>query len=218
MKRTIIVPDDTLWFKGVTTELKSPTRGDLTYTPGTTVRADSLEVDPSVDCAPGIFFCRSLPEALRWARCGKVVSVRPIGLIIDTGSKLRAKSVEVVAVVPLYDAYLYRASLSGASLSDADLSGANLAGADLAGANLSRANLSRANLAGASLAGANLSGATLSRTNLSGANLSGASLAEANLYDANLYRANLAGANLTRTDLSRANHADKAYNVPKGAI
>ena len=135
MERTIRLPDDTLWFKGVTTALKSPTRGDLTYTPGTTVRADSLEVDPSVECAPGIFFCRSLPEALRWARCGKVVSVRPIGLIVDTGSKLRAKSVEVVAVVPLSEADLYNANLFGANLV-----GANLSKADLSGANLAEAN------------------------------------------------------------------------------
>ena len=154
MKRTIIVPDDTLWFKGVTAELKSPTHQSsaLTYTPGTTVRADGLETDPNLECVPGIFFCRSLPEALRWARGGKVVSVRPIGTIIDTGSKLRAKSVEVVAVV---------------NLTGADLSRANLSGADLSGANFYRANLYRADLSGANLSGVNLSEADLSRANLS---------------------------------------------------
>ena len=199
MKRTIIVPDDTLWFKGVTAELKSPTHQSsaLTYTPGTTVRADGLETDPNLECVPGIFFCRSLPEALRWARGGKVVSVRPIGTIIDTGSKLRAKSVEVVAVVNLSGANLYRADLGGANLYRADLSRA-----DLSGANFSEAILSRANLSGADLSRADLSGADLSRVNLSRADLSGADLSGANLYGANL---------------SRANNVDRAHNVPKGA-
>ena len=204
MKRTIIVPDDTLWFKGVTAELKSPTNQSrtLTYTPGTTVRADGLETDPNLECVPGIFFCRSLPEALRWARGGKVVSVRPIGTIIDTGSKLRAKSVEVVAVVNLSKAILSGADLSRANLSEAALYGANLSGANLYGANLSRADLS-----GADFSVAALYGADFSKANLSGANLSGA----------NLYRANLSGADLSGANLSGANLYG-AHNVPKGAI
>ena len=134
MKRTIILRDNTLFFKGVTAKLKSPTRGDLTYMPGTTVHADALDADPTAECAPGIFFCRSLSEALKWAEHGTVVTVRPVGQIVDTGTKLRARAVEVIGI----------ANLMGASLAGADLVSANLTGADLLRANLAGANLMRA--------------------------------------------------------------------------
>ena len=141
MKRTIILRDSTLFFKGVTADLKSPTRGDLSYMPGTTVYADALDADPTAECAPGIFFCRSLPEALKWAQQGTVVTVRPVGQIVDTGTKLRARAVEVIGI---------------ASLTEADLVGANLTSANLMRANLAGTNLARANLMGASLTDANL--------------------------------------------------------------
>ena len=120
MQITMIVKDNTTYFKGVTKDLKSPRRGNLTYTPGTTVTADSLDLDPNQSCSHGIHFNRTLAEALRWCRHGKVVSIRPHGIIIDCGDKMRAESVEVVNVYDLY----------GANLSGADLCRANLSGAD----------------------------------------------------------------------------------------
>ena len=226
MKRTIILRDNTLFFKGVTAELKSPTRGDLTYTPGTTVHADALDADPTAECAPGIFFCRSLPEALKWAEHGTVVTVRPVGQIVDTGTKLRARAVEVIGIADLIGANLTRANLAGANLwgadlTDANLWGADLTGADLTGANLIRANPVRADLTEANLTRANLIGANLARATLTGAKLSGANLARANLAGANLAGANLTGANLAGANLARALtgacNIDKALNVPKGA-
>jgi uncharacterized protein YjbI with pentapeptide repeats len=176
MRLTVYVRDDVVFYKGVTKDLKSPTYGTLTYAPGTTVRADRLDRNATVDCAAGINFCRTLAEALRWGQSGTVVKVRPIGGIVDTGGKLRAAAVEVIEV---------------ADLSGADLSGADLSGADLSKARLYKANLSGADLYGADLSGANLSGARLYRASLSGADLSGARLYKADLYGASLYKADI---------------------------
>ena len=189
MKYTIIREHP--YYKGVTREMKSPThpRGKLEYVVGKTVRADGLDLDPSRDCGQGINFCHTLAQALNWGPV--VIEVVPIGQIVDTGGKLRAKAVKVLRIASLSGTDLSRADLSRADLSGANLSGANLSGANLSGADLSRANLSGANLSRADLSGANLSGADLSR-----ADLYGADLYEANLYGANLYGANLYGANL----------------------
>jgi hypothetical protein len=150
---TADVPAGTHFYKGVTKDLRSPTRptGKLTYQPGTTVRANALDRDPSKDCAEGINFCRTLAEALYWSKGGTVVTVRPVGAIIDTGGKLRAAAVEVIGV----------ADLAGADLTGADLTRADLTRADLAGADLTRADLTGADLAGADLAGADLTRADL---------------------------------------------------------
>jgi uncharacterized protein YjbI with pentapeptide repeats len=196
MKLTVYVPDDVLFYKGVNKDLTSPQRNTrLTYTPGTKVKADTLDHDPTKECAAGINFCRTLAEALKWGKEGTVVTIKPIGGIVDTGGKLRAASVEVVSVVNLI-----RANLHGANLSCADLHSANLYGA-----NLSVANLYGANLYGANLIGANLSGANLRRANLRCADLHGANLSCANLSVADLYCANLHGADLRSADLSGAN-------------
>ena len=97
------------YYKGVTKNLKSPTQTNkLTYTPGTIIEADDLNLDPDKDCGAGINFCSTLAGALRWAKGGTVVTVTvPDGeLIVDTGDKLRAKRVLVGEVVSLRNAYL----------------------------------------------------------------------------------------------------------------
>jgi len=152
------------YYKGVTNDLKSPTQANkLTYTPGTIVEADDLNLDPDKGCGAGINFCSTLAGALKWARCGTVVTVTvPDGEpIVDTGDKLRAKRVLVGEVVSLRNAYLVGANLTNVDLRDADLSSANLRDA----------NLWDANLTGADLTGANLWNADLSRADLGGANL-----------------------------------------------
>ena len=147
------------YYKGVTKDLKSPTQANkLTYTPGTIVEADDLNLDPDKGCGAGINFCSTFANALKWARCGTVVTVTvPDGEpIVDTGDKLRAKRVLVGEVVSLSGA-----NLVGADLTDADLRDADLSGANLTNANLTRAYLTNANLTGASLWDANLTGAYL---------------------------------------------------------
>jgi len=142
------------YYKGVTKDLKSPTQANkLTYTPGTIIEADDLNLDLDKDCGAGINFCSTLAGALKWAKGGTVVTVTvPDGEpIVDTGDKLRAKRVLVGEVVSLSGA-----NLSGADLTDANLSGANLSGADLTDANLGNANLWNADLTDANLSGANL--------------------------------------------------------------
>ena len=165
------------YYKGVTKDLKSPTQANkLTYTPGTIVEADDLNLDPDKDCGAGINFCSTLAGALRWAKGGTVVTVTvPDGEpIVDTGDKLRAKRVLVGEVV----------SLSDANLRDANLSGANFRNANLRNANLRNANLRDANLSGADLTGAYLRDADLSGANFRNANLTDAYLVGANLRDA----------------------------------
>ena len=156
------------FYKGVTEELTSPQKriNALTYTEGVTLTADGIDTDPDKECGQGINFCRSIAEALCWGPVVVEITVPPKTPVIDTGSKLRAKTVVVGPVV----------SLSGANLSGADLYRANLSGADLSGANLSGADLSKADLSGADLHEADLSGA--------------------NLYEADLYEADLSGADL----------------------
>ena len=98
---------DKPYYKGVTLELGSPTsRGRVrcTYEPGKTVVADSLDVDTAKECSHGIFFCGTIAEALHWGP--KVVAVHPVGLIIDTGTKLRAAKVKVIEEVDLSGANL----------------------------------------------------------------------------------------------------------------
>ena len=122
MKLTVYVPDDVLFYKGVNKDLTSPQQdARLTYTPGTKVKADTLDRDPTKDCASGINFCRTLAEALKWGKEGTVVTIKPIGEIVDTGGKLRAAAVEVVSVVSLIRANLIRANLHGANLRSANL-------------------------------------------------------------------------------------------------
>ena len=152
------------YYKGVTKDLKSPTQANkLTYTPGTIVEADDLNLDPDKGCGAGINFCSTFAGALKWARCGTVVTVTvPDGeLIVDTGDKLRAKRVLVGEVVSLSGANLVGADLTDADLRDADLSGANLTGADLRDAYLTGADLTDANLWDANLVGAYLRDADL---------------------------------------------------------
>ena len=126
------------FYKGVTKELTSPTRSDnrLTYAEGTVVTADGIDLDPEKDCGQGINFCRSIAEALRWGPVVVEIRIPAKVQVVDTGTKLRAKKVEVGPVVSLSGAdlsgaHLYRANLSGAHLYGANLSGANLYGADL---------------------------------------------------------------------------------------
>ena len=123
MKLTVYVPDDVLFYKGVNKDLTSPQQdARLTYTPGTKVKADTLDRDPTKDCAAGINFCRTLAEALKWGKEGTVVTIKPIGGIVDTGGKLRAAAVEVVSVVNLISwPTSHGANLSGANLSSANL-------------------------------------------------------------------------------------------------
>lgn len=110
------------YYKGVTQSLKSPMQlNKLTYTPGTIVEADGLNLDPDENCGAGINFCSTFAGALKWAKGVTVVTVTvPDGEpIVDTGNKLRAKRVLVGDVV---------------NLAGADLRYANLGGADLIGA------------------------------------------------------------------------------------
>ncbi len=178
------------FYKGVTRELTSPYQREmaLTYTEGAVVTADGIDLDPDTDCGQGINFCRSIAEALLWGPVVVEIRIPDKTKVVDTGTKLRAKRVEVGPVV----------NLSGANLSRADLSGANLSGA-----NLSRANLSRANLYGA---------------DLSGANLSGANLYGANLYGADLYGADLSGANLSETRGTAARNLPSGYSVNESGL
>ena len=109
------------YYKGVTKDLKSPTQANkLTYTPGTIIEADDLNLDPDKGCGAGINFCSTFANALKWARCGTVVTVTvPDGEpIVDTGDKLRAKRVLVGEVVSLWDANLTDAYLRDADLRD----------------------------------------------------------------------------------------------------
>ena len=143
VRLTVYVSEDTVFYKGVDTELRSPTQsnGKLTYQPGMTVKANGFNRDPSEDCAEGINFCRTLAEALQWAKSGTIVKVRPVGAIIDTGGKLRAAAVEVIEVANLYGANLYGANLTIVNLIS---TGANLYwGQPLPGPTSSGANLYR---------------------------------------------------------------------------
>jgi|GEM_PF-5060329 len=99
------------FYKGVTKDLKSPmqTSGRLVYTPGTTVTADSLDVDPDKDCGHGINFSSTIAGALRWGPVVVSLSVPSKAKVIDAGNKLRAASVTVIEVIDLSRADLTRA-------------------------------------------------------------------------------------------------------------
>lgn len=129
MKHTVI--SSGIFYKGVTEDLRSPMQSGSTcvYTPGTTVIANGIDLDPTEDCGKGINFCRTLAEALKWGKTVVKVKVPEKVSIVDTGNKLRAERVEVIS----------KANLSGAYLSGANLYGANLYGAYLAGAYLAGA-------------------------------------------------------------------------------
>ena len=159
------------WYKGVSRDLRSPSVDDhqLAYTPGTVVTALGLDDDPRHNCGAGINFVRTIAEALRWGPVVVRLEVPASELIIDTGDKLRARTVRVVGIVNLA-----RANLTGADLTGANLAGANLTGANLTRANLTRAYLVRANLTDADLARADLTGAYLADANLADANLASA--------------------------------------------
>ena len=209
------------YYKGVTKDLKSPTQDNkLTYTPGTIIEADDLNLDPDKDCGAGINFCSTLAGALKWARGGTVVTVTvPDGEpIVDIGHKLRAKRVLVGEVVSLRDADLSRADLGGANLSGADLWNANLIGANLTDAYLGGADLSSANLRDANLWDANLTGADLTGANLWSANLTDAYLSRADLGGADLWNANLSGANLTDARGNEYTVLPKGYKVVDGYV
>jgi hypothetical protein len=203
------------YYKGVTRDFTSPTKKALAlkYEPGSVVTADDFDKNADEDCAQGIHFVGSIAEALGWGPV--VVEIRvPDGMtIVDSGTKLRAKTVEVGDV----------ADLARANLARADLYGADLAGANLTGANLARANLTRADLSGANLIGANLYRADLTRADLTRANLTGADLTRADLYGANLTGANLYGAYLTGANLAGARGNDftvlpSGWKVENGLI
>ena len=152
------------YYKGVTRDFESPThRTKLVYQPGTTVTTETLNKNADEDCAEGIHFVASVAAALRWGPVVVEIRVPEGKTIVDSGSKLRAKTVEVGDVV----------SLSGVDLSGAYLIGTNLIGADLSRADLSRADLSGADLFGADLFGADLFGANLYEANLYGARVNG---------------------------------------------
>ena len=141
MRHTVI--SSGVFYKGVTVDLKSPIQSNqLTYISGTTVIADSVDLDPASDCGAGISFCRTLAEALKFARSGTVVTVRVPHdvVIVDTGEKLRAQRVKVGDVVDLTSANLRSANLRSANLRFADLTSADLRSADLRYANLRSAN------------------------------------------------------------------------------
>ena len=135
------------FYKGVTSEFRSPIQHTHTYEVGNTVEADGIDMNPDNDCGKGINFCRSVLEALRWGPVVVELSIPPRTTIVDTGGKLRAKKVKVERVVDL----------------KSDLCSADLRGADLRGANLYSANLRGANLCSADLRGANLYGALNTR-------------------------------------------------------
>ena len=138
------------YYKGVTRDFESPSRRTkLVYQPGTTVTTETLNKNADEDCAEGIHFVASVAAALRWGPVVVEIRVPEGKTIVDSGSKLRAKTVEVGDVV----------SLTWANLSWADLSWANLTWANLYEADLSGANLTWANLSGADLSWANLTGA-----------------------------------------------------------
>ena len=95
------------FYKGVTKELRSPRRlTQLTYTEGTVVTADGIDLDPDNDCGQGINFCRSIAEALQWGPVVVEIRIPDKVKVVDTGDKLRAKRVEVGPVVNLSGAYL----------------------------------------------------------------------------------------------------------------
>ena len=140
------------YYKGVTRDFKSPThRTKLVYQPGTTVTTETLNKNADEDCAEGIHFVASVAAALRWGPVVVEIRVPKGKTIVDSGSKLRAKTVVVGDVVPLAGADLSYANLSYTNLYRANLSDANLFGVDLTGADLSWASLHRANLTGANL-------------------------------------------------------------------
>jgi hypothetical protein len=224
------------YYKGVTKDLKSPTKAnELTYTPGTIVEADDLNLDPDVDCGAGINFCSTFAGALRWAEGATVVTVTvPDGeTIVDAGDKLRAKRVLVGELVDFKGADLKRADLKGADLKGADLTRADLKGADLTradlkgadlkGADLREADLTRADLKDADLREADLTDANFRDADLKGADLTGADLTDANFRDADLIDADLTDADLTDADLTdaRGNHytfLPKGYKVVDGYV
>ncbi len=105
------------FYKGVTTDLRSPLQTtQLTYTDGTTVTADGIDLDPNKDCGQGINFCRSIADALKWGPVVVEIAVPAKVKIVDAGLKLRAEKVVVGPVVDLAGANLAGANLYGASL------------------------------------------------------------------------------------------------------
>lgn len=89
---------ETLFYKGVDENFQSPVQfdGKLTYTPGTTVDAREVDLDPWNACGAGVNFTRTPSAASRFG--SRVVSlVVPTGEpYVDAGDKLRAARVSVV--------------------------------------------------------------------------------------------------------------------------
>jgi len=209
------------YYKGVTIDYESPLQATkLVYSPGTTVDAGEVDLDPDTECGVGVNFCSTIADALRWGPVVVEITI-PSGVnVIDTGDKLRAERVLVGEVADLSGADLSGADLRGAYLSGADLRGAylrgaDLSGADLRGADLRGADLRRVDLRGADLSGADLSGADLRGAYLSGADLSGADLSGADLRGAYLRGADLSGADLRGADL-RGAQVDSYTKLPLG--
>jgi Pentapeptide repeats (8 copies) len=167
---------DGVYFKGVGRDRMSPYHY-VRYDDGMTVEADSLDTDPSVECAHGIYVCETIAEAFRW---GPVVLRVQIGdTLVRANSKLRTNRVTVSG-----PADLRGADLSGANLRHTDLCGADLRHTDLCDADLTYANLRGADLSDADLTYANLRGADLRGANLRGADLSGVAHDEATRWPA----------------------------------
>lgn len=120
-----------IFYKGVTRGLLSPWQpmGRKKFTVGRLVQADGIDTNPSHDCGVGINFCRTIAEALYWGPVVVALKIPDGEIVVDTGGKLRARSVEVIEQADLREADLRRADLSEADLFGADLFGANLSGA-----------------------------------------------------------------------------------------
>jgi len=92
----------TLFYKGVTQELRSPmhTHEALTYTPGTLVSAPTVDLDPWNGCAPGINIVRTIRDAAGFGPIVVSVTIPHGATYVDAGDKLRTQAVNVVEILP----------------------------------------------------------------------------------------------------------------------
>lgn len=95
------------YYKGVRNDLRSPQysgSNGLVYAPGTKVKADGLQKNPSEGCGKGINFCLTPRDARDWGQTVveiQVLSTRIIKARPEkrAGRKLRAKRVKVIREV-----------------------------------------------------------------------------------------------------------------------
>ena len=172
---TLVHHESPTFYKGVSRDFKSPyrTEGKLTYTPGSTVVAPS--VNPSrASCAEGINFVDSIHEALNWGPTVVEIIV-PEGVIAyDRGRKLRAREVRVGRVISLRGISLQYARFD----SSEHLQGQDFTGSDFAGAMMGHMHLRAMDLTGTFFSSAILRNATFDGCNLGDADFYNADLRE----------------------------------------